>query len=363
MNDARSEPTNPAAASPLHLAVVVLSYNGRELLRQFLPGIVASAAQSPSVTRGDARIDVWVVDNASTDGSLELLQAEFPSVRTLRLAVNRGFTNGYVESLPQIAADVYVLINSDVEVTPQWLEAPIARLRAQPEVAAVQPKILAQRQKTHFEYSGAAGGYLDALGYPFCRGRVFFDVEQDQGQYDDARPVFWASGACCFVRAAAYHAVGGLDNSFYAHMEEIDLCWRLQRAGHQVWVEPASVVYHVGGHIIRYGSPEKLYHNYRNGLLMLVKNLPPAALFPTLFVRMLLDGAAGLRGLLAGRPAELWAVLRAHGAFYQRLPQVWAERRRLSAQMGWAAPQGRHPGSVVWHYFVRQRRRFSQLMP
>ena len=349
--------------------MVVLSYNGRELLRQFLPGIVASAAQSPSVAQGLARVDVWVVDNASTDGSLELLQAEFPTVRTLRIAVNRGFTNGYVESLPQIAADVYVLINSDVEVTPHWLEAPIARLRAQPEVAALQPKILAQRQKTHFEYSGAAGGYLDALGYPFCRGRLFFDVEEDRGQYDDARPVFWASGACCFVRAGLYHALGGLDNSFYAHMEEIDLCWRLQRAGHQVWVEPASVVYHVGGHIIRYGSPEKLYHNYRNGLLMLVKNLPGAQLLPVLLLRMLLDGVAGLRGLLAGRPAELGAVLRAHGAFYRRLlgalrlRRLTARRVQQAASAPAAPGAGRYPGSVVWQYFVRGRRRFSQLLP
>lgn len=342
--------------APARVAIVVLSYQGRELLRQFVPGIVASAANYPGA-------EVWVVDNASTDGTLEMLHGEFPTVKTLRLEVNRGFTNGYVESLPQIAADVYVLINSDVDVTPDWLTAPMLLLDEHPEIAAVQPKILAERQRTHFEYSGAAGGYIDALGYPFCRGRVFFDVEEDRGQYDDARPVFWASGACCFVRAEVYHRVGGLDNSFYAHMEEIDLCWRLQRAGYQVWVEPRSVVYHVGGHVIRYGSPEKLFHNYRNGLLMLVKNLGPAELLPTLLVRMLLDGVAGLRGLVAGRPAELWAVLRAHGAFYRMLGSALRERRRLGALFGHTGRHGWYRGSVVWDYFVRRRRRFDQIHP
>lgn len=338
------------------VAIVVLSYQGCELLRRFLPGIVATAAE----VRG---AEVWVVDNASTDGTWELLEAEFPTVQRMRIAVNRGFTNGYVESLPQIAAEHYVLINSDVEVTPGWLTAPLTLLEARPEVAAVQPKILAQRQPTHFEYSGAAGGYLDALGYPFCRGRVFFEVEADQGQYNDAREVFWASGACCFVRAAAYHAVGGLDNSFYAHMEEIDLCWRLQRAGYQVWVTPQSVVYHVGGHVIRYGSPEKLYHNYRNGLLMLVKNLPPSALVLTLLARLTLDGVAGLRGALAGHWGELWAVLRAHGAFYGRLGGALRVRRTLAARYPYQVGAGWWRGSVVWAYFVRRRRRFVQILP
>ncbi len=358
-----------ATSTPARVAIVVLSYNGRALLQRFLPGIVASAAQSAAVARGEAHVDVWVVDNASTDGSLELLHAEFPSVKTLRIDVNRGFTNGYVQSLPQISADVYVLINSDVDVTPGWLEAPIARLHAHPHIAAIQPKILAEQQRTHFEYSGAAGGYIDALGYPFCRGRIFFEVEADSGQYNDARPVFWASGACCFVRAEPYHRLGGLDNSFYAHMEEIDLCWRLQRAGYGVWVEPASVVYHVGGHIIRYGSTEKLFHNYRNGLLMLVKNVAPGRLWSTLLVRMLLDGVAGLRGLLAGRPAELGAVLRAHGAFYRRLPAALRLRRRLAGLLASLRPAGTpepkvagiYPGSIVWDYFIRQKRRFSQL--
>ncbi len=346
---------HPYTARP-HIAVVVLSYQSRELLRQFLPLLIA-------YNRPDA--EVWVVDNASTDGTAELLAAEFPAVRTLRLAVNRGFTNGYVQSLPQIAADYYVLINSDVAVTPGWLDPLAALLDANPQAAAVQPKILAHRQQTHFEYSGAAGGYLDTWGYPFCRGRIFDTVEADTGQYNDTRAVAWTTGACMMIRADVYHASGGLDNDFYAHMEEIDLCWRLRNQGHTLWVAPASVVYHVGGAVIRYGSHEKQYHNFRNSLLMIVKNEPGLRVWWVLLMHMVLDGVAALRFGLGGQPGFAWAVLHAHLGFYKRLPATLRKRNALQHVHKPVATTTKdatvYSGSIIWAYFVRCVKTFSGL--
>lgn len=344
-------------ARPLHTAVVVLSYQSKALLDEFLPGIIASASARPHT-------HVWVVDNASTDGTTAHLQANYPRVKVLTLSINRGFTNGYVESLPQIEADVYVLINSDVAVTPDWLTAPLALLEANPQIAAVQPKILAQREPHLFEYSGAAGGLLDRWGYPFCRGRILNILEADAHQYDDARPVFWGSGACLFIRADVYHQVGGLDNSFYAHMEEIDLCWRLQSRGWQVWVCPASTVYHVGGSVIKYNSPAKLHLNIRNSLAMLVKNVPGARVWWMIWVRLVLDGVAGLVFLAQGRWRETLAIVQAHFAFYGRLGRILQARKaNLAARKPGAIIHGWERRSIVWSFFVRKQRYYSQLQP
>lgn len=340
-----------------YFAVVVLSYNGKAQLEAFLPSVVAHSRLA-----GGREVEVWVVDNASTDGTLPYLQQHFPTVRTLRLEVNQGFVGGYVNSLPRISAQHYVLINADVEVTPGWL-APLAQqFDADPTVAAIQPKILSERQRTHFEYSGAGGGYMDYLGYPFCRGRLFFDLEEDTGQYDDTRAVFWASGACLAIRADLYHQSGGLDTSYYAHMEEIDLCWRLKNQGYKILYCHASVVYHVGGHIIRYGSPAKMYYNYRNGLVMMVKNLRGRGWGLTVFWRMVLDGISGIRSLLRGRPKDTWAILRAHGHFYLRLPGALRARARL--RTSWSDKPdtaGTYSNSLVWQYFARGKRKFTEL--
>lgn len=348
-------PLAPAASA--RIAVVVLSYQGRNLLRRFLPSLLQH-------NRPDAQI--WVVDNASTDGTWDMLAAEFPAVQRLRLDVNRGFTNGYVQSLPQVqaatGAQYYVLINSDVEVTAGWLDPLVTLMDADPAIAVVQPKILAERQRTHFEYSGAAGGYLDRWGYPFCRGRLFETAEEDRGQYNDARPVFWGSGACVAVRATAYHDAGGLDNDFFAHMEEIDLCWRLINQGLQVWVQPQSVVYHVGGHVITYGSYEKLYHNFRNNLLMMLKNERGHWFAFKIFFRMVLDALAAFQYLAKGHGVGFKAVLFAHFAFYARIPATLAKRAALRKLDKPTTHAGRYNGSIVWQYFVRGRRRFSDFL-
>ncbi len=350
-----------AAVGAHEVAVVVLSYNGLHELRHFLPSVVAHS----HLTRPGWQATVWVVDNASTDGTWAALVAEFPTVRRHRIEVNHGFAGGYIESLPHIAADLYVLINADVAVTPHWLEPLVDAFVADPLLMAAQPKILSQRQPTHFEYSGAGGGYLDYLGYPFCRGRLFFELEPDEGQYDDAREVFWASGACMAIRHTAYHGAGGFDPTFYAHMEEIDLCWRLKNQGYRVGYVPQSVVYHVGGHIIRYGSPAKMYYNYRNGLAMLVKNLRGRGWWRTVVLRMVLDGISGVRSLLRGRPQDTWAILRAHAHFYRRLPATLGARRRLitDERRRNATPNltGLYRRSLVWQYFGRKVARSTDL--
>ena len=330
------------------VAVVILNWNGRDHLATYLPSVVAHSAGARLV----------VADNGSTDDSAAVV-ATFPAVEWLALPENYGFAEGYNRALARVDAEVYVLLNSDVRVTAGWLDAPLRRLRADPRAAAVQPKVLADRQPTHFEYAGAAGGYLDALGYPYCRGRVFDAVEADRGQYDDAARIDWATGACCFVRAAAYREVGGLDGSYFAHMEEIDLCWRLRRAGYTCWVEPDSAVYHLGGGTLQYASPRKTYLNFRNSLTTLLKNAPARQLLYALPARLLLDGVAALRFLASGQPRALWAVVRAHFAFYARVPAALRARRTSPRAI---RPRRLGPsGSVVLDYYARGRETFAAL--
>ena len=349
-------------SGPPDCTVVILNWNGRDHLATYLPSVVANSPHARIV----------VADNGSTDDSQSVVDAH-PPCEWLALEENYGFADGYNRALAGLAGEILVLLNSDVRVTPGWLDAPLARLAGDSRVAAVQPKVRADRAPTYFEYAGAAGGYLDRLGYPYCRGRVFATVEEDRGQYDTAREVDWATGACCFVRAGAWRAVGGFDGDFFAHMEEIDLCWRLRRAGYTCWVEPSSVVYHLGGGTLAYQSPRKTYLNFRNSLATLAKNLPGARLVPVLFMRLVLDGVAGLKFLLAGEPAQVGAILRAHGRFYAWLPGLLRGRaafaktlhtnseRRSGSQD--RASAGRRPWSVVWAYYVRGRQRFDRLHP
>lgn len=301
------------------VSVVILNWNGRRLMEQFLPSVLA-------YTPAD-RAEIVVADNGSTDDSLEMLATVFPSVRVIRLDRNYGFAEGYNRAIRAIDAEYTVLLNSDIEVTPGWLEAPVAALDSDPAIACAQPKIRAYRDKGFFEYAGAAGGYMDRYGYPFCRGRIFHVVEKDEGQYDRPADVLWATGACLFIRTAVYKEAGGLDAGFFAHQEEIDLCWRLRSRGYRLVCTPASVVYHVGGATLQAESPRKTFLNFRNNLLMLYKNLPEKELCRVLRVRFWLDYLAAAKFLLAGHPANAKAVYDARKAFAALRPSYAPKRR------------------------------------
>lgn len=311
------------------VAIVILNWNGRALMEKFLPSVVA---YSPSEIAS-----VIVADNGSTDDSLAMLREKFPSVGLIELGRNYGFAEGYNQALKHIDADYVVLLNSDVEVTPGWLDAPLRALESDRQVVAAQPKIRSQREPGRFEYAGAAGGYLDRYGYPFCRGRVFNVVETDRGQYDTPADLLWATGACLFMRTEVYKASGGLDAGFFAHQEEIDLCWRLRARGYRLVCTPDSVVYHVGGATLSTESPRKTFLNFRNNLLMLYKNLPNASLGPVMRVRFWLDYLAALKFLLSGHPANAKAVYQARKEFFS-LRAVYAPKRRENLEKAVGGP-------------------------
>ncbi len=334
------------------VAIVILNYNGATLLPQYLPSVLQNTPP---------QVRIIVADNGSTDCSLQLLRSNFPSVELIDLQHNSGFAQGYNLALRQVKADYYLLLNSDVEVTPHWLEPLLATIAGNPQVFACQPKILSKREPQYFEYAGAAGGMIDILGYPFCRGRLFHTTEKDEGQYNGTKSVFWASGACMLVRADLFHSLGGFDGDLFAHMEEIDLCWRAKNAGYSVLFCSESTVYHLGGGTLAYQNPRKTYLNFRNSLVALIKNENPKHLWVNLFVRMCLDGIAGVRFFLQGEWKHLWAVLRSHFYLYANIVRL--KEKRAYAQHNAIAFQ--HPerwkGSIVWAYFVKGIRRFSDL--
>lgn len=343
----------------MSLAVVILNYNGRGFLARFLPAVVDYADEAT----------IYVADNGSTDGSVLLLRDQFPTVRVIELPTNEGYAGGYNTALDHIRQHetpftYYCLLNSDVAVTPGWIRPVLALLDAHPRVAACQPKLLAYDQPAQFEYAGGAGGYLDWLGFAFCRGRLFDTIEIDTGQYNDNRPVFWASGACLFVRASVFHQTGGFDAAFFAHMEEIDWCWRVQRQGYEVWTCGESVVYHMGAGTLAKTNPKKTYLNYRNSLAMLYKNLPGFSPWGLLSLRLVVDGLSAGPLLLRGEWATIWAIIRAHFAFYGWLGRSDASalqrQRRELAQL--ATTEVRlFPKSIVWQYFAKGIRRFADL--
>jgi len=334
-------------------AVVILNWNGTQHLETYLPSVVEHSK--------GAR--VIVADNGSTDESKSIVD-QFEGVEWLALPQNFGFAEGYNRALKQVDTDIYVLLNSDVRVTANWLDAPLSRFKKDEKVGAVQPKILADERPTEFEYAGAAGGFIDELGYPYCRGRIFDTVEVDKGQYDEAVQVDWATGACCFVRASAWHALDGLDGSYFAHMEEIDFCWRLRRAGYACWVEPTSTVFHLGGGTLQYASPRKTYLNFRNSLSTLTKNAEGGiSLVFKVLVRMILDGVAGIQFVLKGQPSLCWAIVRAHFAFYGKLGNVLAQRSQEHS-IGVGSSHSvltKAPKSIVFSYFAGGKKHFSQL--
>ncbi|WP_435356448.1 glycosyltransferase family 2 protein [Emticicia sp. SJ17W-69] len=317
-----------------NVAVVILNYNGRNFLEKFLPSVVNNADGS----------EIIVADNASSDDSIVFLKNNYPQVRLIQLPDNQGFAGGYNTALKQITAEYYILLNSDVEVTPQWIRPIIDLMSANLEIAACQPKIKSFGQKTHFEYAGAAGGYIDWIGYPFCRGRVFDSYEEDLGQYNDTKEVFWATGACIFVRASVFHQLGGFDAQFFAHMEEIDLCWRMKNNGYKIFYCSNSAVFHVGGGTLHKSNPRKTFLNYRNGLAMLYKNLPANKLVSTIFLRLILDGISGIKLLLDGSFADFWAVIKAHFAFYAMIPKL---ERKSPKEVSLI-----YQKSIVFEYFV-----------
>lgn len=331
--------------------VVILNWNGREHLRTFLPSVLRDTP---------AEVGIVVADNGSTDGSVAMLGAEFPRVEVLGLDGNYGYAGGYNRALARIDADYCILLNSDVETAPGWCEPLVQALEADATLAAVQPKIRSYRQRDFFEYAGACGGFLDALGYPFCRGRILFTTERDTGQYDTFRFCFWASGACMACRREAFLAVGGFDEGFFAHMEEIDWCWRAQLYGYRIAVEPASTVYHLGGGTLANDAPRKLYLNYRNNLRMLYKNLPTGHLWSVLPLRMAMDGLSALVYLFQGRIAAFGQVWRAHMDFYRHLKTLRIARRNVQAG-AIAVPYGMYRKSIVLRYYMGHRE-FGDMM-
>lgn len=333
-------------------AVVILSYNGTKWHELFLPKIVEEAVTG---------YEVVLADNASTDDTLQYVQTNFPTVKTLQIQVNHGFANGYYEALKQIKAKYYILLSADFEVTEGWFPPLHAVMERDEMLAAIQPKIRYWRDRECFEYAGAGGGFMDKYGYLFCRGRVFFDIEKDAGQYNDNIEVFWASGGCFMVRADLYHKVGGLDNDFYAHMEEVDLCWRLKNAGYKIGYVAQSLVYHVGGSVISYGSPQKLYYNFRNNIILLIKNEKGTKLLWLFPFRLVLDGVAGLRLLLTGKFKETYTILKAHFHVYREAGK-WLKRRRENKKLIVRRnEEGIYARSIVWDYFLLRKKKFTDL--
>ena len=332
------------------IAVVILNYNGSRMLREFLPSVIEYSKEAL----------VAVADNGSADDSLQVLQSEFPQVRLLQLGCNYGFAEGYNKALELVDAEYFVLLNSDVEVTPGWLVPLLDFMESHPEAAACQPKILSYHNKSLFEYAGASGGFIDRYGYPFCRGRVFDTVEEDKGQYDDACRVFWATGAAMMVRSRAYKDAGGLDGRFFAHMEEIDLCWRLQARGGAVYAVPQSKVYHVGGATLAKSNPRKTFLNFRNNLLMLYKNLPAEELGGVMRVRCILDYIAAVKFLLTGSWGDFMAVVRARRE-YKRMRGSYSEARRRNLECQSCEVSCIASFSLLRQYYMKRKRTYSQL--
>jgi GT2 family glycosyltransferase len=335
------------------ISVVILNWNGVGMLQKFLPKVVECSAMEG--------VEVCVADNASTDESVSYLQANFPNVRLIVLDKNYGFAEGYNRALEQVEAEYVVLLNSDVEVTPHWLEPLVEYMDTHPEVAACQPKICSERNKEYFEYAGAAGGYLDKYGYPFCRGRIFDVVEKDEGQYDTVSSVFWATGAALFIRLKDYWEAGGLDGRFFAHMEEIDLCWRLRSRGRGIVCIPRSVVYHVGAATLKKENPRKTFLNFRNNLLMLYKNLPEKELKKVMFIRGLLDWVATFVFLLKGDGKNARAVWQARKEFKHICPDFASSRtENLAKATGQSIPE-KVDYSILWKFHACGKKVFSRL--
>ena len=326
----------------MKIAVVILNWNGKKLLEQFLPSVVQN---SPEAT-------VYLADNASTDDSISFVKKHFPSVQIIKNEYNFGYAQGYNEALKQVDANIFALINSDVEVTLNWLQPILETFKNETNTAIVQPKILDYKRKDYFEYAGAGGGFIDKYGYPFCRGRIFETIEKDLGQYNDTCDIFWASGACFFIRSSVFKELNGFDVDFFAHQEEIDLCWRAINKNYTIKYSGLSTIYHVGGATLNEENPKKTFLNFRNSLFMLTKNLPKEKLFKILFIRMLLDGIAGIRFLFQGKFAHFFAVLKAHFHYYHSI------NRNLKKRAEFQVSSYFNRNSIVFDNYIKKRRNF-----
>jgi GT2 family glycosyltransferase len=327
------------------IAVVILNWNGAKLLEQFLPSVIAYSDEA----------NIYVADNASTDNSIAVIKEQFPSVKIIQNEGNFGFAMGYNVALQTIVEPYYALVNSDIEVTENWLSPILSLFDNEPNIGIIQPKILDYKNKECFEYAGAAGGYIDSYGYPYCRGRIFDTLEKDNHQYEDETEIFWASGACFFIRKEIYRKLNGFDPDFFAHQEEIDLCWRAFNLGYSAKYTSKSVVYHVGGATLNQGNPKKTFLNFRNSLLMLLKNLPSNQLVPILFMRLTLDGIAGIQFIFKGKFAHCFAVLKAHFYFYHLINYTLKKRGEIQKENYF------HTKSIVFNYFVSKKTVFLTL--
>ena len=332
----------------MKVAVVILNWNGNQLLEQFLPAMV-------DCSHNDA--EIYVADNASTDNSIEFIKARFPQVKIIQNSTNGGYAKGYNEALQHIDADIYALVNSDIEVTENWIQPIIEEFKNSANTAIIQPKILDFKDKDKFEYAGAAGGFIDFFGYPYCRGRIFTTIEQDNQQYNDTVNIFWASGACFFIRAKVYHQLGGFDEQFFAHQEEIDLCWRTQNEGFIIKYVGNSTVYHIGGATLHEADPRKTYLNFRNSLFTAFKNVPKRYLFFVIFSRLLLDAVAGIKFSIELKPLHTWAIIKAHLSFYRYIPTMLKKRLKIS----YKRTTYFHCRSIVWQHFILGRKKFEQI--
>jgi GT2 family glycosyltransferase len=328
------------------IAVVILNWNGVKLLEQFLPSVIQF---SPEAT-------VYVADNASTDESVVFIKNNFPTVKIVQNKTNQGFAGGYNDSLQHIDAEIYALVNSDIEVTENWLKPILETFETESKTAIIQPKILDFKRKEYFEYAGAAGGFIDQFGYPFCRGRIFETLEKDNGQYNDKCEIFWASGACFFIRSAVYKELKGFDQDFFAHQEEIDLCWRAINKGYIIKYNSESMVYHVGGATLQQANPQKTYLNFRNSLLMLTKNLPQDSLLKVLIIRLVLDGIAGIKYIVGGQFTHCWAIIRAHFSFYRLFSRNYKKREKNQVEKYFKTK------SIVYGYYVKNGTVFGDII-
>ncbi len=328
----------------MKIAIVILNWNGKKLLQQFLPSVVNFSKQAK----------IYVADNASTDDSILFIEEEYPEVTIIKNNKNGGYAKGYNDALTHITADVYCLLNSDIEVTDNWLPPIIDTFKSDKNIAAIQPKILDFKDKSKFEYAGAGGGFIDKYGYPYCRGRIFTAIETDNGQYNNTTPIFWASGACLFVKSSVFHELKGFDEDYFAHQEEIDLCWRIQNIGLKIVYVGTSTVYHVGGATLATQNPKKTFLNFRNSLFNLVKNSPKNKGLHLVFTRLCLDGLAGVQYIFKGKPLHTLAIIKAHLSFYLQLNSMLKKRSRFAKKENYY-----HTKSIVWDYFIKSKETYS----
>ncbi|MCF6364714.1 MAG: glycosyltransferase family 2 protein [Bacteroidales bacterium] len=333
----------------MKIAIVILNWNGKKYLEKFLPSVV-KYSQGEDIT-------IIVADNGSTDNSVSFVQNSYSEIQLILFDKNYGFTGGYNKALEQIDAEYFVLLNSDLEVTKNWIEPIIKMMDNDDTIAAAMPKIRSYEKQCSFEYAGASGGFIDKYGYPFCRGRIIGTIEEDTGQYDKTSEIFWASGAAMFVRAKLFIETGGLDNDFFAHMEEIDLCWRLKNKGYKIIVNPESVVYHVGGGTLSNNNPHKIFLNYRNNLLLLLKNLPKRKILPIIFSRLILDGLSGFIYLVGLKFGFFFAVIKAHFSFYGKIRATLKKREKNTNKKH----KEIYKRSIVFDYFIKKKKTFNKL--